>query len=70
MHVESHHTTWEFCCLVANLLNQFPPLELEVLRGLVILCCKNLTAHKARNERGGQVGSEEDMDLGVNMVEG
>lgn len=68
MDVDSIHKTWEFSCLETNFLNQPQVLELEVLRDLVILCCKNVSTHKARKEQGEQIKSEEDLGLVVNMA--
>lgn len=68
MDMESIQTTWEFSYLVINFLNQSQLLELEVLKVLIILCCKNVSAHTARNERREQTGREEDWGLVVKIA--
>ena len=66
MEVDLKHTTREFCCLVIDLLNPSQLSELKVLRVLIILCCKSISAHRIRNEQSRRDGSEEDVCLEVN----
>ena len=45
-----------------------PAFTAEALRVLIILCYKNVSAHRARNEQSGQVWSEEDVGSEVNAA--